>query len=125
MATLNRFWNYIDPNTKDGDLLTKTATINFKSSVDNVFPLTPNKLEEERFISTIKDLLRAFGCDYLVKTVPSMCVKTVVAANNGTQTTTISYSKHINLFDVFSPDNLDMFQKAASLTYGDQSFSTY
>ena len=108
MASLNQFQSYIDPSTKDGILLIKPATINVKSPVDNLFTLGPDKLEAEKFISTVKDISRAFGYDYLVKTVPSMRVETIVTAADGTYTTTILYSKHINLFNAFSPDNLKM-----------------
>ena len=125
MASLNRFRNYIDPSTKDRILLIKSATIDFKSPVDDLFTLSPDKLNAERFISTVKDLSRAFGYGYLVKTVPSIRVETIVTADNGTRTTTISYGKHINLFDTFSPENLEICQKAASLAYGDHLFFTY
>ena len=48
-----------------------------------------------------------------------MRAKTAVRAVYGTETTTISYSKHIILFGAFSSENLEIRQNAASLTYGD------
>jgi hypothetical protein len=123
MASLNRYRNYIDPDTKDGILLIKAATIDFKPPVGDSFTLAPDKLEAERFISTVKDTSRAYGYDFLIKNVPSERVETTTRADDGTETTTISFNKHINLFDAFSPDNLEICQKAASVTYGDKSFS--
>ena len=51
-----------------------------------------------------------------------MRVETVKTNDAGKDTTPILYSKHINLFEVFSPDNLEVYQKAVSLTYGNVSF---
>ena len=45
-----------DLSTKDGILMIKSATLDFKSQTDDLFTLSPNKLEAEIFISTIKDL---------------------------------------------------------------------
>ena len=89
MASLNCFRTYIDPSTKDGIPLIKSATIDFKSPMDDLFTPSPDKLKAERFISTIKDLSRAFGYDYLVKTVPSMRVETITTDDAGADTTTI------------------------------------
>ena len=122
MATLNRFRQYIDPDTKDGLLLIKAATIDFKSPVEKLFTLNPDGLEAERFISAIKETSRTFGYDYLVKNVPGLRVETVVEEDDGTDTTVISYEKHINMLTAFSPDNIETARKAASLTYGDKSF---
>ena len=52
-----------------------------------------------------------------------MRVETITTAVDGTTSTKHLYSKHINLFNAFSPDNLKIYQKAASLTYGDTPFS--
>ena len=122
MATLNRFRQYIDPDTKDGLLLIKAATIDFKSPVEKLFTLSPDGLEAERFISAIKETSRTFGYDYLVKNVPGLRVETVETADDGTDTTVISYEKHVNMLTAFSPDNIETAWKAASLTYGDKSF---
>lgn len=90
--------------------------------MEKLFNLTPDEVEAEIFISTVKENARSFGYDFLVKNIPGLRVETVTTNKQGTDTTTFTCSKHINLLEAFSPDNLDTCRKAARLTYVDKSF---
>ena len=74
-------------------------------SLQTLFMLTRDKLKLEIFLLNLKIFVRLSEYKYLVKNVSTIHIKIVTRADDGTETTTNTYGKHVNVFEAFVSDN--------------------
>ena len=76
MSTLNRFWVYFDPNTKEGISRYKLAITNFKSPLSDEQLTKLNPADEQQIMDTVRRLSQQFVYDFMMKDLPMIRVAT-------------------------------------------------
>jgi hypothetical protein len=122
ISYLNPYCNFIDVSTKDGLTLLSNATDKFECPLvgDQHISRSPGKNDFQILKDNLMKLSKKFGYEYVLNDVAT--TRTVVPAT-GRALATITLSNPIKIIDVYDDKILELAQKHASLTWGDESFT--
>ena len=122
VSYLNPYRNFIDVSTKDGLTLLSNATDKFESPLvgDQRVSLSPGKNDFQLLKDNLMRLSKKFGYEYLLNNVAT--TRTVVPATGRTAATT-TFSNPIKIMEVYDDKILELAQKHASITWGNESFT--
>jgi hypothetical protein len=135
---LDPYRNLIDLLTKEGQMLFSNATDKFESPLegDNKISLYPEGQDYQKMKDSLSRLSQQFRYKYLLNNVATIQVVTpevLAVAANPTAVPPISaaaaipesitYTNEIKTLDAYSDQTLEIAQKNASITLGDESFT--
>jgi hypothetical protein len=122
VSYLNPYRNFLDVLTKDGQTLLSNATNKFESPFigNQGISLCPGGNDFQLMKDNLTQCSQKFGYQYLLTNVDTTrTVTTGIAPNPDI----ITYSNLINIIDVYDDKLLELAQRHASLTWGDNSFT--
>jgi hypothetical protein len=123
VSYLNPYHNFLDVLTKDGQTLLLNATDNFESPLvgDQCISLYPGRNNFQLLKDTLTRCSQKYGYQYLLTDVATIWMVMPGVAPNPDIIT--YYSNPMKITDVYDDKLLELAQKHALLTWGNNSFT--
>jgi hypothetical protein len=122
VSYLNPYRNFLDVSTKDGQTLLLNATDKFESPLigNQCISLHPGGNNFQLLKDNLMQCSQKYGYQYLLTDVATTRTVTPGVAPDPD---IITYLKPIKIMDVYDDKLLELAQKHASLTWGNNSFT--